>query len=540
LTSGFSFQTIEAETDSSPAEYLQVLAIALDFKMPGTSETKNDHAPTSSVNLTDIESFSFLFNAVWQTQQSNGSKCQLNLLDAILFQDGIPYRWLFTSCKTGEIMKKKDGRLCYQEVVKSFKSRTSILNENKGGVFSAGPVATVWYVESTAAVKSNVVNEKELLQLFESKQALNNVLAIQVYLSGLSMKGSGVFEHRILANQEGKRQHQTTEFASQVAGTHITTFSEGIQRGAVTEAQHNSIKDISRRLVKAIENSSRCTVASIVVQVAFDASWTPHVVAARNIILWSAPSDWYASQSSRNSMIYASGSCPTMCNFFTDQHQDFKYSEEEICRNQAAFDKKEALKMESQKMNFSLSTRVLSSYDNSATKNESINLLAEEGKLQTRRIESISPTEQELNTLRTSLNQITSTASTESGMDNPSQGVSSKKKYRNRTQSIGESTIDFFKMLELKDSSNDLLGKELSPDVSYDEQEEGTLNNQTVRDELEMLVGRSNVHDLQVVGQDSACSDAEPDVSQIGLDGFNTSGSIGDSRRGDLSSGKLR
>jgi hypothetical protein len=501
--------------------------------MPGTSESKNDHAPTSSVNLTDIESFSFLFNAVWQTQQSNGSKCQLNLLDAILFHDGIPYRWLFTSCKTGEIMKKKDGRLCSQEVVKSFKSRTSILNENKGGAFSVGPVATVWYVESTAAVKSNVVNEKELLLLFESKQALNNVLAIQVYLSGSSMKGSGVFEHRILANQEGKRQHQTTEFASQVAGAHITTFSEGIQRCAVTEAQHNSIKDISRRLVKAIENSSRCTVASIVVQVAFDASWTPHVVAARNIILWSAPSEWYASQSSRNSMIYASGSCPTMCNFFTDQHQDWKHSEEEISRNQVAFDKKEALKMESQKINFSLSTRVLSSYDKSATKNEIIHLSAEAGKLQTRRIESISQTDQESNTLRTSLNQITSIASTESG-------VSSKKKYRNRTQSIGESTIDFFKMLELKDSSNDLLGKELSPDLSYDEQEEGTLKNQTVRDELEMLVGRSSVHDLEVVGQDSPSSDAEADVSQIGQDGFNTNGSIGDSRRGDLSSGKLR
>lgn len=494
--------------------------------MPGTSESKNDHAPSSSVNLTDIESFSFLFNAVWQTQQSNASKVQLNLLDAILFHDGVPYRWLFTSCKTGEIMKKKDGRLCYQEVIKSFRSRTSILNENKG----VGPVATVWYVESTAAVKSNLVNEKELLQLFESEQALNNVLAIQVYLSGSSLKGSGVFEHRILANQDGKRQHQTIEFASQVGGTHITTFSEGIQRGAVTEAQHNSIKDISRRLVKAIENSSRCTVASIVVQVAFDASWTPHVVAARNIILWSAPSDWYASQSSRNSMIYASGSCPEMCNFFTDQHEDFKHSEEEKSRNQLAFDKKEALKMESQKMNFSLSTRVLSSYDKSALKNESINLSAESSK-------SMSQTEQESNTSRTSLNQMTSVASIELG-------GGSKKKYRNRTQSIGESTIDFFKMLQSTEKNNNLLGKEISPEPSDDEREDGSLHSHPTsglsRDKLSVLGGRSSVHDLEVVGQYSPSSDAEADLSLTGHDDFTNSGSIGDSRRGELGSRKLR
>lgn len=498
--------------------------------MPGTSESKNDHAPSSSVNLTDIESFSFLFNTVWQTQQSNASKVQLNLLDAILFHDGIPYRWLFTSCKTGEIMKKKDGRLCYQEVIKSFRSRTSILNENKG----VGPVATVWYVESTAAVKSNIVNEKELLQLFESKQALNNVLAIQVYLSGSSLKGSGVFEHRILANQDGKRQHQTTEFAIQVGGNHITTFSEGIQRGAVTEAQHNSIKDISRRLVKAIENSSRCTVASIVVQVAFDATWTPHVVAARNIILWSAPSDWYASQSSRNSMIYASGSCPEMCNFFTDQHEDFKHSEEEISRNQLAFDKKEALKMESQKMNFSLSTRVLSSYDKSALKNGSSDISAEESKS---RNESVSENEQESNILRTSLNQIISVAGTELG-------GGSKKKYRNRTQSIGESTIDFFKMLESTENNKNLLGREISPELSDDEPEDGSMlshpSSGLSRDKLSILGGRSSVHNLEVVGQYSPGSDAEADLSQTGHDDFTNSGSMGDSRRGELGSRKLR
>jgi hypothetical protein len=507
--------------------------------MPGIAESKNNHSPTSSVNLNDIESFSFLFNSVWQKQQSDGSKCQLNLLDAILFHDGTPYRWLFTSCKTGEIMKKKDGRLCYQEVVKSFKTRTSILNENKGGVFSVGPVATVWYVESTSAVKSNVVNEKELLRLFESKQALNNVLAIQVYLSGTSLKGSGVFEHRILSNQEGKRQHQTTEFASQVDGTHVTTFSEGISRGAVTEAQHNSIKNISRRLVKAIENNSRSTVASIVVQVAFDASWTPHVVAARNIILWSAPGEWYTSLNSRNSMIYASGLCPTMCNFFTDQHEGFKYSEEEKCR-------KEELKIDSQNMNFSLSTSVLSSYDKSA-KNESINLSAEESKHQSRRNGSKSQSEQESNILRTSLNQITSDANSDpSSGNNPSKKIFSKKKQRNRTQSIGESTIDFFKMLESKDSSNNILDKELSPELSDDEssQHSHSVNNghPLSRDKLSILGERGSVHDREVVGQDSPNSDDEADaeVSQIGRDEFNTSGSIGDSRRSEFGSGKLR
>ena len=509
--------------------------------MPGTAESKNDNAPTSSINLTDIESFSFLFNAIWQTQQNKVPRCQLNLLDTILFHDGTPYRWLFTSSKTGEIMKKKNSRLCYQEVVKSFKARTSILNENKDGNVSPGPVATIWYVESAAVIKASVVDEKELRRLFGSKQALNSVLAIQIYLSRSSLKGSGVFEHRIMVNQDGRRQQQTTEFVNHVDDTQITTFSEGVQRVAVTEAQQNSLKSVSRKLVKAIEDSSRCTVASLVVQVSFDASWTPYIVAARDIILWNAPSDWHGSQPCRNSMIYASGLCPTMCTSSSDLQDGYKHFEE---------GKSEALK--SQVTDSSLTARVISPHDKSAMSTESTNTSAEESAdekiLSSFGIEGITQSEGESSSLETSQNLLSSVAQTEDleegtilkcDANNSSNSIITKKKLRNRTQSIGEIMIDFFKMMETKDVRTQHLTSDIYPELSDDDSDEDSsrilpIAKVVKKEKLGTCGGQGSASDLDVVAQDSPGSDAE--ASQAGQDECKTS----DISMGKMSPKKLR
>ena len=62
----------------------------------------NNHGMLS-VELNPVESFSFLFKNLWiplSTKQKN-EKFRISIIDTILFKDGIPLHWLFTSEKTG-------------------------------------------------------------------------------------------------------------------------------------------------------------------------------------------------------------------------------------------------------------------------------------------------------------------------------------------------------------------------------------------------------------------------------------------------------
>jgi hypothetical protein len=260
------------------------------------------------VELSNIESFSFLFKSVWSPSETVDGRSKLNILDVILFDKGVPFRWLFTSSKTGDIMKKKSENLNSMEIIKSLKSRAHTLSCDKHAMRST--VATVWYLDtSNNTILSYVVDEFGLVNLFEDKYSLDKVLAIQVYLNGWPLKGSGVFEHRITMDGEGRRQYETTEFVNPPDDSHVTTYSTGIRKLFVTETQHNAIKILSRKLLKVLEISSKTTVASLVIQVVFDSSWIPYIVTAKNIVLCDASYDWFT-RSRREEMIYASGVFP--------------------------------------------------------------------------------------------------------------------------------------------------------------------------------------------------------------------------------------
>lgn len=295
--------------------------------MSAATGTGSYPVPSPIYSLTDVESFCFLFKSVWREQRGSECKFKFNLLDVILFHDGTPFRWLFTSRKSGEIMKKKDDKLIDHIFRRSLKDSATLLNNTKS-MNSTAPVATVWYAASTAIVKSYLVDERELAKLFECKDYLNNVLAIQLRFSGQSLKGSGVFEHIVQLDVNGRRQYQTMELPNRTSDESSAIMLPCPNQSSVSRAQHSSIKDISRRLVKAIEISARCVVASIVVRVGFDASWTPHIITAKNIVLHDVPSEWHVSRVLRDSMIYPSGIHPKMCDTFSDRPPELLLSDE--------------------------------------------------------------------------------------------------------------------------------------------------------------------------------------------------------------------
>lgn len=269
------------------------------------------------VELSNVESFSFLFKSLWSPVETIDGRFKLNVLDVILFDKGVPFRWLFTSSKTGGIMKKKSEKLNFIEIIKSMKSRAHTLSCDKHALRSN--IATIWNLDtSNNTIFSYVVDEIGLVDLLEDNFSLDKVLAIQVYLNGWPLKGSGVFEHRITMDSEGRRQYETTEFINPPDDAHVTTYSNGIRKLFVTETQHNAIKILSRKLLKALEVSSNTTVASIVIQVVFDSSWIPYIVTAKNVVLCDASYDWYT-RSKREEMIYASGVFPLVSRAMKNQ-----------------------------------------------------------------------------------------------------------------------------------------------------------------------------------------------------------------------------
>ena len=288
------------------------------------------------VALSDTESFSFLFKALWSSETAKDTKIKLKLLDIILFHEGIPFRWLFTSSKSGEVMKKKSEKLTAVEIVRSIKARAFTLRGEKQ-LTSKSIVATVWLMESSSVIPK-IVTESELIELFLNKQSLNSVLAIQVYLSGWPLRGSGVFEHLVQINQDGARKYQTSEFLNPPDEQSVSTYSRGAQKLIITETHHDVLKGYAKKLIVALEKCSKSIIASIIVQFAFDSTWTPYIVTARNIVLCNAPAEWFQSHAVRSSLIYSSGLCPSSLIPSIAQQIKSKESEErENIRNQTIY-----------------------------------------------------------------------------------------------------------------------------------------------------------------------------------------------------------
>ena len=237
-----------------------------------------------TVELSEVESFSYLFKTLWEPEARKREIC--HILDTVLFTGGRPGRWLFTS-NEGEVLKRKDENLNPFEILRVFKQKSKFGKGLKDHTLKT-KIATVWFVNSKNSIQSYLVDDLQLKSILDecyNTDGVDEILAVQVYIGGYRMKGSGVFEHRYYMRKNNQVAYQTNELVS-VLGNDVTTYSSNADRLHISESQHDSIKTMARRLARKMEQKSKGKVANVVFQVVFSSSWVPFLVCCRASLLW--------------------------------------------------------------------------------------------------------------------------------------------------------------------------------------------------------------------------------------------------------------
>lgn len=258
----------------------------------------------STLELNDSESFSFVLTSLWEAD-SGIRRVVINIPDTILYKDGIPHRWLFTSEQTGEIMKRKGDKLMPSEIIRTFKSKSRSLRGFKDQS-SKQCVATIWYMTSKSTMSSFLVDDVQLASILH-EQIVLEILAIQVFMGGWPVKASGILEHHFWVRKNSSVGHETFELACVVNGQNISTFSHNIDRLLICDSHHDSCKSYALRVIKRLELAARAKVANIVLQFVFNSSFVPFLVGARSIYFWDPPSHFWEN---RSKFCYLSGACP--------------------------------------------------------------------------------------------------------------------------------------------------------------------------------------------------------------------------------------
>ena len=301
--------------------------------MAGSSEED------SVLALTDLESFFFLYNCLW-SPNPNVQRCHLNIPDVILFQDGRPHRWLFTSDIEGDVLKKKNDRLAMVPVlVKSFKNRSSILRNGKLNKHP-GKIATLW-INSMTGIISALLTEIELANLLHTIAIgdgpnFTEIMALQVYYGGGHSAnpalGSGLFEHRVYARRNPNaianpeklhtgflgKHHESFEHAAvdRFGRQVLSTYSKHVDRVDVGEGQNSILTSMSNVVIDTIERAHRVRVSNLVLQVSFTANWIPVLVAVRSVLLYNIDAHYLNSKSKKHALIYPIESLPTERDLF--------------------------------------------------------------------------------------------------------------------------------------------------------------------------------------------------------------------------------
>eukprot|EP01031_Cornospumella_fuschlensis_P043947 gene43947-53731_t len=160
------------------------------------------------VEIGPLDSFCYFCKMLWTPDIIMRAK--LPVLDTIIYNNGKPQWWIFTSRKTGEVLKKKTEKLSSPAgVVNAFKK----LVHTYGGLKPLevkSKIAAVWYFNTEQGLSSYLVDEFELVNFLNS--TAYEIIAIQAYIGGYSVKGSGIFEHRVnKLTLNGTIKYQTLE-----------------------------------------------------------------------------------------------------------------------------------------------------------------------------------------------------------------------------------------------------------------------------------------------------------------------------------------
>ena len=260
------------------------------------------------------------------------------MMDTIIFQHGHPFRWIFTSEKTGvmifacirypsthlhfiiqEVLKKKECRLTAGEIVNSLKKRAGRLRGKKIIHHERSKFASVWYRTDSGLMAFRLLDEAELYFILADRTYTQFISAIQVYFSGYPLKGCGIFEHHYVDTPRGASGpiHRTFEYVHMPQSIDIFDLNHQMgdntggvamkeslldtrhglsasaplvkqERLVITETQHDILKAQTIKIMKLVEKTVRCTVSKATFLFYFNTAWSPFVVACTKMQLASA------------------------------------------------------------------------------------------------------------------------------------------------------------------------------------------------------------------------------------------------------------
>ena len=234
-----------------------------------------------TLELSEVESFSFLMKCLWDKEHVKRE--QMAILDTIVYKEGRPFRWIFSN-NEGYVVKKRDQNITTAEVLRVFKQKSKVMKGSKHHSL-INKIALVWYVDARNNMQSHLLDDVQLRSFMEDN--IYECLAVQLYIGGFPLKGSGVFQHRFWLRVDNSARHETTELVS-AAGPDLTIYKENTEKLTISDSQHAALKKLTKKVIKLLERSMNGTVASVVLQIAFSSSWTPFVVAAKSMLFWGA------------------------------------------------------------------------------------------------------------------------------------------------------------------------------------------------------------------------------------------------------------
>lgn len=262
-------------------------------------------------------------------------------MDTLLFYNGQPYRWLYTSETTGvrnlitkiilvlvfflfkyifQLVNKKSGlNWTIDDIKAAFRKRLPLLKSKRVGEYYS-KLAMIWYIEAPKKIIHRVVDEKELDYLLSNKFFVQYITAVQIYFGGYPLKGSGWFEHRVWLSDKGREMHETFELVlpppqPDIGDLHMflsnfgTTVLNSVaalpsdtttarapdilmqqNKLLITEAQDYYLRKVSSKLISHIQDYVHSKVVNIKIFFGFNSTWAPFIISASDVQLREVPS----------------------------------------------------------------------------------------------------------------------------------------------------------------------------------------------------------------------------------------------------------
>jgi len=287
------------------------------------------------MDLSDVESFSFLFKMMWEHIGPHDERCRLNILDTVCYKDGYPHRWIFTSEKNGEVLRRNNSRLHVKEIIRSFKARVSLLRGSPKPVAHNTKIATIYYYENVSKLSTQLVDAAELMRLMNTDDPVVEICAVQLYLGPCRLQGCGMFEHKMKLGERGAQRGLTYELAHLPQHLHLVQSMDDIYGTSVdssgthnpfehtafkntfadnkvqtTSSQHNMLAAVTKRISYYMGlQLGGGMVSSALFYFVFNERWIPFITGARTVSLYQPSSDMVVN---RDKILFFSDTSPVI------------------------------------------------------------------------------------------------------------------------------------------------------------------------------------------------------------------------------------